>query len=376
MSEDGSRRVSNVLPFRRIARSGSDGRLRAAVSGVREAALASPLSDPGAPNALAYPGRSRVPRPLEKLTYAGLEFVGRLQQRATADRVRVVRNVPYLGSGMRSHHLDVYVPRGKQGPLPVVLYVHGGVFVGCSKETHFFVGHRFANAGFVLFNVNYRLAPRHKFPAALEDVSEALRWVHDNAARFGGDPTRLVLAGESAGANLVTSLAVACASPRPEPWARALYDAGVAPKAVVAACGILHVSQATRLGAKPHLGPIVRRVLNLLPHTYVDLRKPWNAGELDLLDPLRIFESEHRFTRPLPGFFLPVGTEDPLIDDTRRMAEALTRRAVPHEVRYYSGELHAFHFMFWRRASRRCWAETFRFIDRQLRPPIASDAPI
>ncbi len=376
MNENGSRRVSNVLPFRRIARSRREGRPRGPVASVREPAPSKRLESPGASSALAQPGRSRVPRPLEKITYAGLEFVGRLQQRATRDRVRVVRNVPYLGSGMRSHHLDVYVPLEKQGPLPVVLYVHGGVFVGCSKETHFFIGHRFANAGFVLFNVNYRLAPRHKFPAALEDVSEALRWVHDNAARFGGDPGRLVLAGESAGANLVTSLAVACASPRPEPWARALFDAGVAPKAVIAACGILHVSQASRLGAKPHLGPIARRVLSLLPHAYVDLRRPWSAGELDLLDPLRIFESEHSFLRPLPGFFLPVGTEDPLIDDTRRMAEALTRRAIPHEVRYYSGELHAFHFMFWRRASRRCWAETFRFIDRQLRPPLTGDAPV
>jgi acetyl esterase len=200
--------------------------------------------------------------------------------------------------------------------------------------------------------------------------------VHDNAARFGGDPTRLILAGESAGANLVTSLAVACATPRPEPWARALYDAGVSPRAVVAACGILHVSQASRLGAKPHLGPIVRRVLNVLPHAYVDLRKPWADGELDLLDPLRIFESNHQFTRPVPAFFLPVGTDDPLVDDTRRMARALERRGIAHEVRYYSGELHAFHFMFWRRASKRCWAETFRFIDRHLRVRVESGAPV
>jgi acetyl esterase len=256
-----------------------------------------------------------------------------------------------------------------------VLYVHGGVFVGCSKETHFFVGHTYANAGFVVFNLNYRLAPRHKFPAAMEDVAEALRWVHDNAARFGGDPTRLVLAGESAGANLVASLAIACASARPEPWARALYDAGVTPKAVVAACGILHVSQATRLGAKPQLGPIVRSVLNLLPDSYVDLRKPWAQGELDLLDPLRIFESSYPFSKALPSFFLPVGTEDPLVDDTRRMGEALARRGIAHEVRYYSGELHAFHFMLWRGASKRCWADTFRFIDRQLRAT-PSSAPV
>jgi len=299
-----------------------------------------------------------------------------VQQRATLHRVRVVRNVPYLGSGLRSHQLDVYIPQGLRGPLPVVLYVHGGVFMWCSKETHFFVGHAYANAGFVVFNLNYRLAPRHRYPAALEDVAEALRWVHDNAARFGGDASRLVLAGESAGANLVSSLAVACTSNRPEPWARALFEGGVSPRVVVAACGILHVSQASRLGAKPRLGPLVRSVLKQLPDVYVDLRGPWAPGELDLLDPLRLFESDYHFARPLPGFFLPVGSRDPLVDDTRRMAAALSARGVPHEVRYYSGELHAFHFMFWREAARRCWAETFRFIDHQMRRPAASDAPV
>ncbi|MFT3921165.1 MAG: alpha/beta hydrolase [Myxococcales bacterium] len=317
-----------------------------------------------------------LPRSVEKLATLGLEAVGRIQQRASLERVRVIRNVPYLGSGLRSHQLDVYIPQAQQGPLPVVLYVHGGVFMWCSKETHFFVGHAYANAGFVVFNLNYRLAPRNKYPAAIEDVAEALRWVHDNAARFGGDATRLVLAGESAGANLVSSLAIACASPRPESWARALFEGGVSPRAVVAACGILQVSQAGRLGAKPRLGPIVRRVLNQLPDVYVDLRGPWAPGELDLLDPLRIFESNYRFSRTLPGFFLPVGTSDPLVDDTRRMGEALARRGVPHEVRYYSGELHAFHFMFWREAARRCWAETFRFIDRQLRRPALGEPPV
>ena len=268
------------------------------------------------------------------------------------------------------------VPQAQQGPLPVVLYVHGGVFVWCSKETHFFVGHTYANAGFVVFNLNYRLAPRHKFPAALEDVAEALRWVHDNAARFGGDPTRSGAGGRVRRGQPGRLAGDRVCRATPGALGARAFDAGVLPKAVVAACGILHVSQATRLMGKPHLGPIVRRVLRLLPDSYVDLRKSWADGELDLLDPLRVFESNYRFVRPVAGFFLPVGTEDPLVDDTRRMSEALASRGIPHEVRYYSGELHAFHFMFWRKAAKRCWAETFRFIDRQLRPQEASAAPV
>jgi acetyl esterase len=316
-----------------------------------------------------------VNRSLEKLTYYGLELIGRTQGRLARD-VRVLRNVPYLGSGRRSHRLDVYIPEGRQGPLPVVMYVHGGAFVWCSKETHFSMGHIYASAGYVVFNVNYRLAPRNMFPAAVEDVCEALRWVHDNASRFGGDPGRLVLAGESAGANLVSVLAMACCSPRPEPWARALFDANIRPRAVVAACGILSVSQARRFSFRRKLSPLARRVLHLLPDSYVDLYAPRADGELDLIDPLRVFESLARFVRPLPGFFLPVGTRDPLLDDTRRMAAALTRREVPHEARYYPGELHAFHFMTWRPEARRCWRDTFRFLDAQLRPAEARGAAL
>ena len=322
---------------------------------------------------IGFSRRTKRPAPahrsLEKLAYWSLEAVGRLQKRVSQEHVRVHRNIPYMGSGRRSHLLDVYVPEGKKGPLPVVMYVHGGAFVWCSKETHFLMAQMWARAGYVVFNVNYRLAPRYPYPSALEDLCEALRWVHDNAQRFHGDPRRLVLAGESAGANLVSALTVACCSRRPEPWARDLFDAGVVPRAVVAACGILQVSHARRFSIRYELPAVARRILHLLPDAYVDLSLPWGEGELDLLDPLVLLESAYRCERPLPGFFLPVGTADPLLDDTRRMALALTRRGVPNEARYYPGEIHAFHFMAWRPNAQRCWQDAFRFVDAQMRTP-------
>jgi acetyl esterase len=166
-------------------------------------------------------------------------------------------------------------------------------------------------------------------------------------------------------------LAIACCSPRPEPWARALFDAAIMPRAVVAACGILQVCQPRKL--RPEVPAFVRRVLHKLPATYVDARAPWREGELELADPLHVFEGPYVFARPLPGFFLPVGTRDPLLDDTRRLGAALARRGVPHHVRYYPGELHAFHFMTWRKAARRCWVETLRFLDVQLRRPLEAE---
>jgi len=88
---------------------------------------------------------------------------------------------------------------------------------------------------------------RTRFPTPLEDVCRAFDWVVKNAERFGGDPSRIVLAGESAGANLVTSLALALAYERPEPFAKLAFATGVVPRAVVPACGVFQVSDLARL---------------------------------------------------------------------------------------------------------------------------------
>ena len=137
--------------------------------------------------------------------------LGRCDPRSRPERhgVEVTADVPYKAPGGREHQLDIYRPANAQGPLPVVLYVHGGGFRLLSKDTHWVMGLAFARQGYLVFNINYRLAPQHPFPAAIDDVCAAYGWVAENAAQYGGDVGRLALAGESAGANLVTALAVA-----------------------------------------------------------------------------------------------------------------------------------------------------------------------
>jgi acetyl esterase len=99
--------------------------------------------------------------------------------------------------------LRVYTPPGADGPRPVVVYLHGGGFVIGSIRSHDGLCRDLTAAtGAVLVSVEYRLAPEHRFPAAVEDCWAALQWVHAHAAELGGDPARLAIAGDSAGGTL------------------------------------------------------------------------------------------------------------------------------------------------------------------------------
>ncbi len=92
--------------------------------------------------------------------------------------------------------------------LPILLYLHGGGWVIGSIESHDDVCRRLAQAaGCLVVSVEYRLAPEHPFPAALDDCQAALAWVAAHGAELGGDPARLAVGGDSAGANLAAVLA-------------------------------------------------------------------------------------------------------------------------------------------------------------------------
>ncbi len=98
------------------------------------------------------------------------------------------------------HCLDVYAPAGAQGARPVLLLFHGGGFIRGDKSERENAGLYFARAGFLTLLPNYRLAPSGQWPSGAEDVIAALGWARQHAARFGGDPERIWLIGESAGA--------------------------------------------------------------------------------------------------------------------------------------------------------------------------------
>jgi triacylglycerol lipase len=121
-----------------------------------------------------------------------------------SERVRVQQDVPYA-SDVRQR-LDLYAPvEGSR--LPVLIYVPGGGFVGGDKlnEQGFYanIGHHFAERGSLVLVTNYRLAPDHPWPAGGEDVGLAVAWARTHAKAHGGDPGRIAVFGQSAGATHV-----------------------------------------------------------------------------------------------------------------------------------------------------------------------------
>lgn len=104
--------------------------------------------------------------------------------------------------------LDIYRPKS-DAVLPACVLVHGGGWIGGDKERFRALGFALAEKGYVVANVEYRLAGAAKYPAAVQDCSLAVRWVRANATRFGLDPKRIGAWGGSAGGHLVGLLAAA-----------------------------------------------------------------------------------------------------------------------------------------------------------------------
>jgi acetyl esterase len=102
----------------------------------------------------------------------------------------------------------IYTPEGRP-PFPVLVYFHGGGWVIGSLDSHDGVCRLLTNAvGCIIVSVDYRLAPEHPYPAAVEDTYAATRWVGEHAAEIAGDPRRIAIGGDSAGGNLTAVIAL------------------------------------------------------------------------------------------------------------------------------------------------------------------------
>ncbi len=164
--------------------------------------------DPQAEALLQQMAQRNVP-PLHTLTPTQAREVMRKMAALSAkpEVVASVENLTIPGPGGQIP-LRIYTPQGNS-PFPILVYFHGGGWVICDLDTHDSLCRSLTNrARCIVVSVDYRLAPEHKFPAAVEDAYAATQWVAHNANRINGDPSRIAVGGDSAGGNLAAVVAI------------------------------------------------------------------------------------------------------------------------------------------------------------------------
>ncbi len=129
-----------------------------------------------------------------------------------ANQYRVTPNVTYHVASNHENKLDLYIPRNASGPTAVLLFMHGGGWVGGTKEANVLRILPYLEMGWAVVNVEYRLGAVARAPAAVEDGICALRWVIRNAERYNLDTSRIVTSGNSAGGHLALTTGMIPAS--------------------------------------------------------------------------------------------------------------------------------------------------------------------
>jgi len=138
---------------------------------------------------------------------AGCDGPALLSATVPGDGMVVQRDLAYGGNPRQK--LDLYIPETRSAtPRRVLVFFYGGGWDSGSKDGYLFAAKPFVEAGYIVAVPDYRVYPEVRFPAFVEDGAAALRFVADNAASYGGDGSRLYLAGHSAGAHTAALLAL------------------------------------------------------------------------------------------------------------------------------------------------------------------------
>lgn len=241
-----------------------------------------------------------------------------------ADSVRVYRDVSY-GSAYGNGIVDVFCPKERGAPAPLVIWIHGGGWVGGDKHDAAGWAHELAQNGLVTACINYELSPKQHYPTPLLQTGEALTYLLRTADVYGIDPTCVFLAGDSAGAQIAAQFAALAtnASLRkqsnllPPPAAQTL-------RGLVLCCGLYDMRTAAKSGF-----PAVKTFL----WAYTDEKKFLRRyARLDELCVTR------HITADYPPVWLTCGDADPFLGQATALIEALTAQGHTPEALLFHGK--------------------------------------
>jgi len=117
--------------------------------------------------------------------------------------IGVKRNISYKRQSQNVRNLlDVYYPKNTEAPKDVLVFIHGGSWNSGKKETYWWLGKNMASKNVISVIINYSLSPKSQYEEMAYDCSEAIKWVKDSIATYGGSPDRIFVMGHSAGGHL------------------------------------------------------------------------------------------------------------------------------------------------------------------------------
>jgi acetyl esterase len=214
--------------------------------------------------------------------------------------------------------------RPGEGTLPIIVYYHGGGWVVGSLDTHDgLCRHLASRSGAAVFSVDYRLAPEHVFPAAVDDAYAALEWTAENAGALGLDPDAIIVAGDSAGGNLAAVVAL---------MARESAGPPIALQALLYPGTDMHMrGESHRLFTEHLLTPEAMRWFREHYLSRESDRDDWRASPL----------CAERFDALPPAYVMTAGF-DPLRDEGKAYADRLEAAGVPVTYRCFEGQIHGF----------------------------------
>ncbi|MCU0849360.1 MAG: alpha/beta hydrolase [Spirochaetes bacterium] len=237
--------------------------------------------------------------------------------------VRKVENTEIPGPAGKIP-VRIYVPEGEP-PFPVVLFFHGGGYVIGDLDTHDNICRKLSRkTPAVVVSVQYRLAPEHAFPAALDDALASLQWVLGSAGPMRRDPERIAVAGDSAGANLSAALSHMARDRGLKLAAQVLIYPGLDLSSLETGS---HVSF-----AKGYY--LTRRYIEKFREYYVPDRSKWTDPRVSPLLATNF--------RDLPPALVVTAGFDPFRDDGAAYAEKLKGAGVPVLLSNYPGMIHGF----------------------------------
>jgi acetyl esterase/lipase len=235
--------------------------------------------------------------------------------------VAVAQNIVY--DEIENSVMDIYHPKDVQGPLPIVVWLHGGGYNLGDKEVTKEYAMTLASHGYVVANVNYALAPEHKYPTPVVQANQALKYLTSNAARYGGDMDRLFLGGNSAGAQIVSQIAAITSNER------LVKSMGIKPaieneqlSGVLLFCSIYNMNTVRATGTP---------FLETFMWSYMGMRDFENYPRIDELSTVKQITSEY------PPVFVSVGDADPLEPQSIELIKALENNGVEVDPFLFNG---------------------------------------